>query len=312
LIINYKDAIKTKPAIQKNLDLLKEINLKDFGISFKHHAVDYNDYAKQLLLPQKQSTIDNTIQVADINADGLDDLFIGNTMGYPSEMYLQTKEGRFKKLNENLFNKDKQYNDNSAMFFDADTDGDLDLYVTSGNYSLPENDPLQKDRLYINNGKGIFTKSKQLPDIKSVTRAIAVYDFDQDGDLDLFVGGRVIPAKYPNAPESYVLENKNGKFVNVTDRIAKDFKNLGLINDLVFSDYDQDGDKDLIVVGEWLPVVIFNNEEGIFNKVKLDTDTIKGWNQTIKVIDYDQDGDDDYLIGNYGKNNKFHPSLEKP
>jgi len=312
LIFDYKEAKKLVNQKEKLTSLFTEINPSELGITFKHKAVDFNDYAKQLLLPQKQSTIDNTMEVGDVNGDGLDDIFLGNTSGNSAELYMQTPSGKFKKSNQVLFEKDKKYNDNNALFFDADADGDVDLYVATGNYSILDNNPLQQDRLYINNGKGVFTKSNKLPKMLSVTKAIASFDFDMDGDLDLFIGGRVIPAKYPNAPESYVLENKDGRFINVTDKVAKDFKYLGLVNDLIFSDYDLDGDKDLIVVGEWLPVTFFKNDKGIFVKSETNTDDTIGWNQTIKIIDIDNDGDDDYLIGNYGKNNKFHPSKEKP
>ena len=289
-----------------------KIDPSKLGIDFRHFAVNFNDYDKQLLLPQKQSTVDNCIAVGDINNDGLEDLFLGNTSHNAAKMYLQTPQGTFRAINTALFEKEKQYNDNNALFFDADHDGDMDLYVATGNYAIPENSRLQQDRLYINDGKGHFSKSNALPPVTAVTKAIAAYDYDHDGDEDLFVGGRVVPAKYPNAPESYVLENRRGKFVNVTQKVAKDFQFLGLINDMIFSDYDQDGDKDLMVAGEWLPVCVFQNNKGIFTRKSLQSDSIIGWNQTIKAYDIDHDGDEDYLIGNYGKNNKFHPSEAKP
>lgn len=312
ILIDYKNA-KTKPReVLKNESFFRVIDPKELGIDYKHHATHFNDYSKQLLLPQKQSTLDNAMQITDVNADGLDDLFLGNTAGYPATLYVQTSEGKFVKTNQKLFEKEKKYNDNNALFFDADADGDLDLYVATGNYSLAEDSPLQQDRLYRNDGKGNFTKTNVLPKIRAVTKAIASYDYDQDGDLDLFIGGRVIPSKYPNPPESYVLENRKGKFVNVTEKIAKELQHIGLVNEMLFSDYDQDGDQDLLVVGEWLPVTFFTNESGVFTKQKTILDTTKGWMQTLKEVDIDQDGDLDYLIGNYGKNNKFHPSKEKP
>jgi len=312
LNLAYSDSKSTyEDALQKQ-SLFEKVKASDLGLNYVHHATNFNDYKLQLLLPQKQSTMDYAMAVADVNGDGLEDIFIGNTSGYPSTLFLQEASGKFYKMKQPVFDADKKYNDNGALFFDADADGDLDLYITTGNYSIDENSLLQQDRLYLNNGKGLFKKSGQLPKLNAVTKVVKAYDYDQDGDLDLFVGGRVIPAKYPNAPESYVLENQKGKFVNVTNSVAQDFKNIGLVNDLVFSDYDQDGDQDMIVVGEWLPVVIFNNDAGKFTKVALKTDEIIGWNQTIKVVDIDDDGDDDYLIGNYGKNNKFHPSKQKP
>ncbi|MGK0254980.1 MAG: hypothetical protein ACI9OE_002496 [Mariniflexile sp.] len=215
------------------------------------------------------------------------------------------------KSNEDLFEEDKDYNDNNALFFDADNDGDLDLYVASGNYSQPENSLLLQDRLYINNGKGYFYKRK-LPKMLNVTKAIATADFDNDGDLDLFVGGRVVSGKYPMAPTSYLLENRNGNFVDITAIKAKELQSIGLVNDAQFSDYDNDGDSDLILVGEWIPVLFFNNDKGVFTKIDLPSNKKTGWFQTIKRIDYDADGDDDYFVGNFGENNKFHPNEKTP
>ncbi|WP_299366004.1 VCBS repeat-containing protein [Winogradskyella sp.] len=311
LRLDYENAYVKSIVAEKDDLLFDTVLPSELGIGYMHKSVSFNDYDLQLLLPQKQSTIDNTLQVADVNNDGLDDFFAGNTMGYPSELYIQNKAGTFEKTNQNLFETDKAYNDNNALFFDADNDNDLDLYVTSGNYSQEKNSSLLQDRLYINDGEGNFSK-RTLPNILTVTKAITAGDFDNDGDLDLFVGGRVIPGEYPKAPDSYLLENRKGKFINVTSEKAKGLKVLGLVNDAVFSDYDNDGDVDLIVVGEWMPVTFFSNDEGIFTKDQRLNDEKSGWFQTIKAIDYDGDGDDDYFVGNYGLNNKFHPSEDKP
>ncbi len=294
-----------------NSSIFETVDPTELGINYKHEAVDFNDYNLQVLLPQKQSTIDNCMAVADVNNDGLDDLFIGNTLGHPAQLYIQNSLGKFTNTKQPAFLRDKAYNDNNAQFFDADNDGDLDLYVTSGNYSQLKNSQLLQDRLYLNNGKGSFKKGA-LPKMLSVTKAITVIDFDNDGDNDLFVGGRVIPGEYPKAPESYLLENKNGKFINATDKYANKVKYIGLINDAVSSDYDNDGDEDLILAGEWMPITILNNENGTFSKVELDSNSKSGWYQSIKAFDYDNDGDEDYLIGNFGENNKFHPSKSSP
>ncbi|WP_422106921.1 VCBS repeat-containing protein [Winogradskyella sp.] len=299
IITNHKDQLFTS------------IPVSGLGIDYKHTSVDYDDYSLQLLLPQKQSTIGHALQVADVNNDGLDDIFVGNTMGYASELYIQNEQGIFKQTNQKLFEGDKAYNDNNALFFDADNDKDLDLYVASGNYSQDQNNPLLQDRLYLNDGKGNFFKGT-LPELLTITKAIAAGDFDNDGDLDVFVGGRLIPGKYPKAPNSYLLENRNGNFVDISREKAQGLKALGLVNDAVFSDYDADGDLDLIVVGAWMPVTFFNNHEGIFTKDDSATSTKTGWFQTIKTMDYDSDGDDDYFVGNFGENNKFHPTEDQP
>lgn len=309
--LSYNDAKNSHKVKKENESIFETVLASNLGVDYKHKPVKFNDYNLQVLLPQKQSTIDAAIVVADINNDGLEDFFIGNTAGFSAEMYLQNNSGKFKLSNQPIFEKDKAYNDNNALFFDADNDGDVDLYVASGNYSLPEKDKLQQDRLYINNGKGKFSKGR-LPKMLNVTKAITADDFDNDGDVDLFVGGRVVPGKYPKAPESYLLENRNGTFINATNKRAKALKNLGLVNEAVFSDYDGDGDNDLIAVGEWMPVTFFNNDNGIFKKVELPSDSKTGWYQTIKAIDFDNDGDQDYFVGNIGENNKFHPSEKKP
>ncbi len=309
--LSYNDAKNIQKVKKENESIFKTVLASNLGVDYKHKPVKFNDYNLQVLLPQKQSTIDVAIAVADVNNDGLEDLFIGNTAGFPSEIYLQNNSGKFKLSYQSIFEKDKDYNDNNALFFDADSDGDSDLYVASGNYSLPENDILLQDRLYINDGQGQFTR-RGLPKMLNVTKAITADDFDNDGDVDLFVGGRVIPGKYPKAPESYLLENRKGIFINATNKRAKALKNLGLVNDAVFSDYDGDGDNDLIAVGEWMPVAIFNNDNGIFKKVELPSDSKTGWYQTIKAIDFDNDGDEDYFVGNIGENNKFHPTESKP
>ena len=311
LKFSHDDAQMKMPKVQKNSKLFETIDASQLGINYKHKAVDFNDFDLQVLLPQKQSTIDNALAVADVNNDGLEDIFIGNTIGFSAELYIQNTSGTFTQTNTSLFETDKNFNDNNALFFDADNDSDLDLYVTSGNYSQPENSKLLQDRLYINDGKGNFSKGK-LPSMPTVTKAIAASDFDGDGDVDLFVGGRVVPGKYPMAPTSYLLENRSGTFINATSSKAKQLQEIGLVNDAVFSDYDNDGDKDLIVVGEWMAVTFFNNDKGSFTKVDLPSNNKTGWFQTIKAIDFDADGDEDYFVGNFGKNNKFHPTQEVP
>ncbi|MGE5942854.1 MAG: VCBS repeat-containing protein [Flavobacteriales bacterium] len=283
------------------------------GIDFKHDENSFNDFSRQVLLPQKQSQQGPAFAVADVNNDGLEDVFLGGALGQSGELYIQKPDGKFINQSQAVFKNDKAHEDDGAHFFDADGDGDQDLYVASGGYELKENDPLLQDRLYMNDGKGNFTKSNKLPKILSSSKAVISFDYDADGDLDLMVGGRVVPGKYPLASKSYILENNNGKFLDVTDTVASDFSELGMINDMILSDYNGDGNKDLIIVGEWMPITIFTNVNGKLQKSDIQSfEGTEGWWNTISEIDFDNDGDMDYFVGNLGGNNKFHPTKEKP
>mgnify|MGYP003700619789 CR=1 FL=1 len=291
----------------------KRIHPEDLGIRYRHEENEFNDFSRQVLLPQKQSEKGPAFAIADINNDGLDDLFLGGALNQPAQVYLQNSSGAFDQLNQSIFENDKMYEDVGAHFFDADNDDDLDLYVASGSYELDERDPLLQDRLYINDGNGNFTRSNKLPRFISNTKAVQSFDFDADGDMDLFVGGTTVPGKYPLPSTSYVLENTGTQFVVATESVAPDFKNLGIISDFLLSDYDQDGDRDLMVVGKWMPLTVLNNADGIFTQTDpKGLEQTSGWWNTIAEIDFDQDGDLDYFVGNLGGNNEFHPSPEKP
>lgn len=300
----------TNPKIIKYFEPIPASSL---GITYKHNESDFNDFSKQVLLPQKKSQQGPTMAVADVNGDGLDDIFLGGGLGQSAALYLQNNRGKFDLTKQPVFDKDKNYEDQGSLFLDVDNDGDLDLYLASGSYELSDNDPLLQDRLYLNEGKGSFIASNALPKMLTSTKSIQALDYDNDGDLDIAVGGNLVPGKYPLAPKSYILENNKGHFTDVTQKIAPELTEIGLINDMIFSDYDNDGDKDLIVVGEWFPITIFDNNNGYFNKkIHPELANSSGWWNTIKEIDLNEDGHMDYLIGNLGENNKFHPTIEKP
>lgn len=310
LEISYNNDV-TKVASSKEPDaIFSKINPETLGIDYIHKANNYNDFNFQLLLPQKQSEKKIAMAVADVNKDGLDDLFIGNSRDHAAILYLQSSQGSFSKSNVKLFESEKVYEDTDALFFDVDKDGDLDLYVASGGYELTENHPLFSDRLYINNGKGIFTKSN-LPEIFTNSTSISSTDIDKDGDIDLFIGAGVKPRKYPLADSSYFLENVNGSLKLNEDKI--DTSTLQIVNDAVFTDIDNDTQVDLIIVGEWMPITVYKNDQGKFSKAfEKELSKTNGWYQTLESVDIDNDGYLDFVIGNYGKNNKFHPSEEKP
>ena len=311
LEINAKYAFSEHSITPSKESLFEEIDPITLGINFKQKENNFNDYQLQLLLPQKQSENGKPLAVGDINNDGLDDIFVGNAKGAKACLYVQNKNGSFTETNASLFSSEKDFEDTDAQFFDVDNDDDLDLYVASGGYEFEANSPFLQDRLFINN-KGKFSKSHALPKLLNNTQCITAADFDQDGDMDLFIGGGAIHGKYPMAYPSYLLENQKGQLIRSADNIipADDIK---LVNDAIFSDYDNDGDKDLIVVGEWMPITVLNNSSHQFIKTTFDAlNHSEGWYQCITEFDYNNDGNKDYVVGNWGNNNKFHPSKNKP
>jgi len=272
----------------------------------------YDDFKEQILLPHKMSQFGPALAVADINGDALDDVFVGAATGFEAKVFFQTSSGDFKLSNNNIFEKDKVYEDIDAVFFDVDNDGDKDLYVVSGGNEFEKGDVNYKDRLYINNGKGIFTKSNNnLPNISG--SVVLPFDFDKDGDIDLFVGGRHVPHQYPLPATSKLLENIKGKLVDVTDQKASQLNKIGMVTDALWSDYDADGDADLILVGEWMSITIFSNEGGIFKRKNIPSlEKTKGWWFSIDQGDFDKDGDIDFVVGNLGLNYKYKTNPQKP
>ena len=311
--IDYASSKKEVIKTEKYYSYKKTINPSDIGINYKHKENDFNDYSLQLLIPQKQSTKGTGITKADVNGDGLEDFFVGNASGAEAALYIQKNDGSFTSTNNTLWKKESKYEDSNALFFDADNDGDQDLYVVSAGYNLNRNSSLLQDRLYLNNGKGDFTIAKNaLPNMLSSSKSIISGDYDKDGDLDLFVGGNVIPANYPLPPRSYLLKNENGKFIDVTNS-SLNLSEIGMISEAIFTDYDNDNDLDLMMVGEWMAPTVFKNNQGVFEiETIAELDNTEGWWFSITADDFDNDGDQDYVLGNLGKNNKFHPSKEKP
>ncbi len=314
ITIDYASATSEELSFKKDTSLKNKIDLSQLGIDYIQKENEFNDFSLQLLIPQKLSTKGTGVVTADVNGDGLDDFFVGNASGATAAMYLQQAGGTFLKKNENLWNNESKYEDANALFFDADGDGDQDLYVVSAGYELKENSPLLQDRLYINDGLGNFTYNKSaLPTMLISGKSVVAGDYDQDGDLDLFVGGNVIPAKYPLSPRSYLLKNENGKFTNATPNNTV-LAEIGMVSDARFTDYDNDNDLDLLVVGEWMAPTIFTNNNGVFSSSETISgfENTEGWWYSITAADFDGDGDEDYVFGNIGKNNKFQPKKDKP
>ncbi len=308
--LTYADAKSYSDAKSLSRPIFSDLTT-DYGLNHLHQEKIYDDFERELLLPHKLSQNGPFLSVADVNGDGLEDFFIGGSAGYPGALYLQQDSQRFIPGSEATFHQDRAYEDQRSIFFDADQDGDQDLYVVSGSNEFTRTHMLQ-DRLYHNDGKGNFTSAtSSLPRITASGLAVAAHDIDSDGDLDLVVGGRVVPGKYPSSPQSYVLENQSGTFVNQTQKIAPLFASWGMITDLQFSDYDGDGDADLMVIGEWLPITWFINEGGLFHS-HTSIPNSEGWWFSLAAGDVDQDGDVDYVVGNVGANNKYKPSQESP
>lgn len=284
-------------------------NITSSTISHKHLENDYDDFDLQVLLPHKMSQFGPALAVADINGDALDDLFIGASTGNIASVYVQKKSGEFELILSPDIAKDAIYEDTDALFVDVDNDGDQDLYVVSGgNESFLKGDKLQ-DRFYINDGTGQFTKSyNSLPQI-SVSGGVAVNsDIDNDGDQDLFIGGRLISGQYPYPADSYLLINSNGVFTTYQTDV---FDDLGMITSALWTDYDGDGDSDLMVAGEWMPITFIINEEGEFRK-KIELKESTGWWNSLAQADMDNDGDLDYIAGNLGLNYKYKASIQEP
>ena len=289
---------------------------KDSVFSFSHKENDFVDYRRELLLPHKLSTQGPKITKGDVNNDGLEDIFIGGAKGNAGKLYLQQNTGNFYSSSTTIFSIDKMSEDIGVLFFDADNDKDLDLYVVSGGSDFNIDSPELQDRLYINNGKGQFKKGQNsLPKMLTSGSSVTAGDFDKDGDLDLFIGGRLVPGSYPTTPRSYLLENDSkGNFKDITSKVNPALTHLGMVTDAIWSDYNADGSLDLLVVGEWMNIRIFNNLNGKLSEITetCGTKNSQGWWNKIVSADIDNDGDLDYIIGNFGQNSQLKASITEP
>ncbi|MDP4252353.1 MAG: VCBS repeat-containing protein, partial [Bacteroidota bacterium] len=320
ITVDSKDAIPVRDKIDTVIPLFTNITNQSH-IHFRHEEFDFIDFDIQKLLPHKLSQYGPGMAVADINGDGLDDVFIGESAGNNGHFLVQEADGTFiqKELPAVTGRDSRKPEMTGVLLFDADGNGTPDLYAASGSDEFAPGTKNYQDRLYINDGRGNFRyDSAAIPKNFTSKSCVKAADFDHDGDLDLFVGGRVDPQKYPEAVSSIILRNdsKNGdaRFTDVTTEVAPMLKNIGMISDAVWTDFDNDGWEDLILAGEWMPVTFLRNNHGKLENVTGLTGIADktGWWNSILAGDFNNDGKTDYVLGNLGLNSFYRASEAEP
>lgn len=284
------------------------------GPSYQHQEIIVNDFEREVLLPNKMSQLGPFISKGDVNKDGLEDFYVSGARGYSGQLFIATSETSYA-IQSGPWNAQKNREEMGSVFFDANGDGWLDLFVTSGSNEYDYRAEQLRDQLYINDGKGSFeNKSKEwLPEMITSGQRLTAGDYDNDGDVDLFVGGRQTAGYYPFAPRSYLLKNENGAFIDASPT-SPELMGPGLITDCEFVDLDNDGDLDLVVVGEWMAPSFYRNDAGNFTNftTTFGTQDEVGWWSSLAVEDLNGDGKLDFVFGNVGFNNKFHPEKDHP
>jgi hypothetical protein len=330
ITLEYKKATPALPVQPMIEPLLTDAN-NETAIKHKHQEKDFVDFTRQPLIPFKHSQNGPGLAVADADGNGLEDFYVGGSSGQPGMIFYQQPNGQFRSapLNQAV----KYEEEMGILFFDADSDQDQDLYIVSGGSEFQKDSKYYQDRLFINDGKGNFRQdTTALPSMTSSGSCVAAADYDKDGDLDLFVGGRVSPAQYPLAPKNYLLRNDKGKFIDITATACPALKQIGMVTSAIWTDFDNDLQLDLIITGEWMPVSFFKNVKGkliawdtdkgqVQTSLKRESITVSdvqslsyshGWWNSITGADFDNDGDTDYIAGNLGLNSKFKASLREP
>ncbi len=351
---------EAKPGVCPHEVLDTKVWLEDIsagnGLDFVHQENTFEDFDLEKLLPYRLSRTGPCLAGGDLNGDGMEDVFIGGAAGQAGAVFLQSvgsmafrpsgnapftaqrnltkgvnapdPDGlkamlpmpHFERTSQPALDIDKDFEDTASAFFDADGDGDLDLYVVSGGNEQPANAPYYQDRLYLNDGKGNFTRSANaLPTETQSGSCVAVFDFDGDGRKDLFVGGRSVPGRFPLSAESIILKNEGGVFKNVTKAVAPEFQKIGMVTDIQFGDLDGDSKAEMVVLGDWMRIEVFKLETGSEGVTmgqplteKLGLENTSGWWRCLAISDLDGDGDLDIAAGNWGLNSRHHASEAAP
>jgi hypothetical protein len=313
LILSWQNAEESRPDAPIKVTTLFSDITSASGILYHHHDNSYNDFAIQRLLPQKYSQLGPFITTGDIDNDGATDFFIGEGFNFSGKIFTQQKNHSFS--SRDLVDSIKMQEDMGCILFDADNDGDSDLLITYGDIQFQENSVYYKPRLYVNDGRGNFSlRSNAIPaSVKTIAGCVSAGDYDGDGDMDLFIGGRV-SKNYPTPPRSFILENNKGVFTDVTAKVCPALQTPGMITSAVWVDFDNDKQVDLIIAGEWMPIRFFKNNHSVLQEVTAATGLtqMNGMWRSLIAADIDNDGDPDLIAGNLGLNCDYNVSAAEP